>query len=204
MGSGLESQSKGITPPSALAELDFEVQFKAAFRILWLVAAGIVGRSSAEDVVQEAALLAIGKIAQFEPGTNFTAWMATLVRYVALNYSRRMSRQKTMGISDLPDRPAGPQEGAGESMKLGSRGELPTDQGMFGDELAAALRTIGEEARACLLLKVVGGLEYSEISKILEIPQGTAMSHVHRARQRIREQMTDDREPRSWKGGLQP
>jgi len=34
-------------------------------------------------------------------------------------------------------------------------------------------------------------MEYSEISKVLQIPEGTAMSHVHRARQHLRERLAD-------------
>src|SRR5258705_9110813 len=82
--------------------LDFAAQFAASFRTLWLVAVGITGdRGGAEDVVQEAALLALGKLDKFEPGTNFRAWMAQMVRYVALNHARK--RQKHRASALVPE-----------------------------------------------------------------------------------------------------
>jgi DNA-directed RNA polymerase specialized sigma24 family protein len=42
-----------------------------------------------------------------------------------------------------------------------------------------------------LLLRTIEQMEYSEISKVLQIPEGTAMSHVHRARQHLRERLAD-------------
>ena len=46
---------------------------------------------------------------------------------------------------------------------------------------------MSETARSCLLLKTVMELEYREIAVLLDIAEGTAMSHVHRARNRMRE-----------------
>src|SRR5262249_7753011 len=59
--------------PSNTAELgEFAAQFNASFRVLWLIAAGITGDAAlAEDVVQEAALVAMSKMDQFQPGTSF-------------------------------------------------------------------------------------------------------------------------------------
>src|SRR5688572_16362863 len=57
--------------------LDFAAEYQKAYRVLWVVAAGVLGRSAgAEDVLQEAALLALKKVDQFQPGTHFVAWMA--------------------------------------------------------------------------------------------------------------------------------
>jgi hypothetical protein len=83
-----------IRRPDPEAVATFAIQFRAAFRTLWTIAAGIVNdAATAEDVVQEAALTALGKLHEFEPNTNFTAWMAKIVRFIALNQSRRGRRQ---------------------------------------------------------------------------------------------------------------
>src|SRR4051812_13906122 len=83
-----------MTRPDPESAAAFAVQFRAAFRTLWTIAAGIVNDPAiAEDVVQEAALTALGKLSEFEPNTNFTAWMAKIVRFIALNQSRRGRRQ---------------------------------------------------------------------------------------------------------------
>jgi RNA polymerase sigma-70 factor (ECF subfamily) len=59
-------------------------------------------------------------------------------------------------------------------------------QGEFDDALAGALEELDETARACLLMRVVLDLPYKRIALALDIPEGTAASHVHRARASMR------------------
>ena len=81
-------RGRGARGPKACSA-EFAEQFKASFRTLWTVAVGIVRDPAlAEDVVQDAAIIALGKFDQYQPGSNFTAWMAQMVRFVALNQSR--------------------------------------------------------------------------------------------------------------------
>jgi RNA polymerase sigma-70 factor (ECF subfamily) len=188
------SEPKRTPTPRSPKEppVDFAAQFNACYRVLWLVAVGIVGdASAAEDVVQEAALLALGKIEQFKPGTNFRAWMAQMVRFVALNHARKRQSHRAATL-----------EGGGEGvvpsvgpktapLQLGSHGELPADQEWFDDQMTTALNSVSETARACLLLRTIERMEYSEISRLLEIPEGTAMSHVHRTRHYLRERLSN-------------
>jgi RNA polymerase sigma-70 factor (ECF subfamily) len=176
------------------APRDFAAQFNSSFRVLWLVAIGIVSdASAAEDVVQEAALLALEKLDQFQPGTNFRAWMAQMVRFVALNHARRRQKHKAVTLEDASSQRALSTETppAGGELQLGKRGQLPPDQAHFDDRVLAALNSVGEIPRSCLLLRTIEQLEYSEIAKVLDIPEGTAMSHVHRTRQYLRERLAD-------------
>ena len=59
----------------------------------------------------------------------------------------------------------------------------------------AAMNRISAVARSCLLLRTLEGLPYSQIAQMLQIPQGTAMSHVHRARRHLREHLIRFRAP---------
>ncbi len=182
-----EGASAGAQKP-----VDFAAQFEASFRTLWLVAVGITGdRAGAEDVVQEAALLALGKLDKFEPGTNFRAWMAQMVRYVALNHARKRQKHRASALGSDVDESALAGASIQKALNLGGRGELPADQGFFDDQVIRALNSVSDVARACLLLRTIEQMEYSEISKVLQIPEGTAMSHVHRARQHLRERLAD-------------
>jgi len=52
-----------------------------------------------------------------------------------------------------------------------------------------ALSQVNDVARTCVLLRIVQQLSYAEIAEILQIPQGTAMSHVHRTKQFLRERL---------------
>jgi RNA polymerase sigma-70 factor, ECF subfamily len=178
------------------AKLDFAREYENAYRVLWVVAAGVLGRSGgAEDVVQEAALLALRKVGEFEPGTHFVAWMAQMVRFVALNHLRKRSRNATVPLDETG---VGARILPGETglsdreLQLTDRGELPAGQTSFDDELMHGLESLTDVARACLLLRTLEGLDYEQIGRVLGIPQGTAMSHVHRSRMKLREQLMPD------------
>lgn len=180
----------GTPVQTAGAHAEFAARFEESARVLWLVAAGIVGdHARAEDVVQEAAVIALGKLHQFEAGTSFTAWMAQIVRYVALNHARKERKAGVTLDGEAWEQPSDSRRTAAGGLRLTERGDLPEDQGHFDDETVRALKSVGEIPRACLLLRTIEGLEYSEISRLLGIPEGTAMSHVHRARQFLRERL---------------
>lgn len=133
--------------------------------------------------MQEAAVIALGKLGEFTPGTSFVAWMGQIVRFVALNRARR--REAAPVEPEALDRAAGG-TAPPAPLALGPKGQLDPDQLHFDDRLSKGLATLSETARACLLLRTVEGLDYDEISAALGIPPGTAMSHVHRARAQLR------------------
>ncbi len=154
------------------------------------MAYGLVQNAAlADDVVQEAALVALSKLDQFRPGSDFAAWMARIVRYVGLNQARAQRRRRVAPLDTAPQQPAGPP--APPDLGLAADGQLPADQEWFGDRVTAALRRVAATPRICLLLRTVERLTYPEIAKLLRIPEGTAMSHVHRARMFLRKELAD-------------
>ena len=177
---------------------DFAAQFQASFRVLWLIAVGIIGDASlAEDVVQEAAMIALGKLDQFRPGTNFTAWTGQIVRNVARNRARRERRHRAT-VTDpttIDEKP--PVSGTAVEGSRDGVAEGGAERRQFDGRVLQALADVADVARACLLLRTLEGLEYSEISRLLEIPEGTAMSHVHRTRRYLRDRLADVWEERT-------
>lgn len=175
-----------------LAPDQFAALFDQSFRTLWLVAIAITRDSAlAEDVVQDAAIVALGKLDQFDPATNFTAWMSQLVRYVALNMKRK-ERIRRVTPLDAAGARLESRESASPSapgMELRAASAIDVDQTHFDDAIVAGLSSLSEIARTCLLLRTIGDHPYSEIAQILAIPEGTAMSHVHRSRQILRERV---------------
>jgi RNA polymerase sigma-70 factor (ECF subfamily) len=171
----------------------FAAQYGAAYSRLALVAASVVGdRDAAEDIVQDAAIIAFQKAEQFTPGTNFAAWLAEIVRRCALNHRRKTNGRRTYAADPAAlarfdgARANGASVGEAGRPVASATGELLDDQSAFDDELVGALRQLSEEARCCLLLRTVEKLNYAEIATLLRIPQGTAMSHVHRSRATLR------------------
>jgi len=177
----------------SLSPEEFAARYQESARILWTLAAGVLGSpAEAEDVLQEAAMTALQKLDEFRPGTQFAAWMGSFVRNVARNHARKRARRRTEPVDPLVlDSPAeGPSEGApapdAARLPIDERGELLDDRDAFDDELTQALRGLAPMPRACLLLRSLLGLEYREIAAVLGVPEGTAMSHVHRARTALR------------------
>lgn len=172
----------------------FAAHYRAAYSRMTLVAAGIIGdRAAAEDIVQDAAVIAFQRAGEFEPGSNFTAWLAEIVRRCALNHRRKRLHRRT-----YPADPAtlatvhGSDSASASAQAIGQRGELLPDQGSFDDELLQALNELSPDARCCLLLRTVERLSYAEISEIMNMPEGTAMSHVHRSRMALRKALSDE------------
>jgi RNA polymerase sigma-70 factor, ECF subfamily len=55
--------------------------------------------------------------------------------------------------------------------------------------LQTALQRLSPDARCCLLLRTIQKLSYIEIAEIMQIPAGTAMSHVHRSKSELRNKL---------------
>ncbi|MHC4430033.1 MAG: RNA polymerase sigma factor, partial [Planctomycetota bacterium] len=141
-------------------------------RPLWCIAAAVLGdRAHAEDVLQEAAVIALGKLDDFDPATSFAAWMGQIVRFVALNYARRRARQRTLNVDAVANEAT---RKPPEPAQLTSWGELESADASFDDRVLEALRGLDETARACLLLRVVLEMSYREIARALDVPEGTA------------------------------
>lgn len=178
----------GASSTAPLSRAEFAAGFEQCWRTLWCVAVGVLGdRAHAEDVVQEAALIAMGKLDQFDRETNLTAWLAKIVRNVALNHSRRRKIAKRWAMNARDEAARGEAAGRGGGATGGRvESEDAEFQGIADEQVLAALSILSDTARSCLLMRSVLDLSYREIAAALEIPPGTAMSHVHRAREALR------------------
>jgi RNA polymerase sigma-70 factor (ECF subfamily) len=190
---GIQSGSGAATggPARMLTRAEFAQQFESSSRALWCVAAGLIGdRAEAEDIVQQSALIALERLGDFDSRGSFLAWMVQIVKYTALNERRKRQRRKTSATD-----PVGLDEGhtarpiSGASA-ITSRGMVDVGQDSFDDHVIKALESLEEMARACLLLRTVMDMPYRDLALALDIPEGTAMSHVHRARKLMRERLS--------------
>ncbi len=183
----------------------FAAEYREAYPRLIVLAAGMTGdRSHAEDIVQQAVLIAMENLHQFQPGTSFLSWLSGIVSRCSVNHRRKTRNRKTFPTdptllhelvrrSDQHDR---------ELPISDESGEISESQTAFDDELLAAINSLGDEQRCCLLLRIVLELSYSEIAEMLQIPPGTAMSHVHRGKHLLRRRLATRHLPSS--GAVEP
>lgn len=139
------------------------------------------------DVVQEAILVAWREFHRFEIGTNFRAWVFQILLNTVYRFNKRIKRKREVGIDDPSLDPFAGLEREEAWSSLLHKPEALRE--LLDQRLVQALDRLGGDERQCLLLRLLEGFSYKEISALLSIPIGTAMSHVHRARMKLREEL---------------
>lgn len=163
--------------PRVSQRAEFERLFADVRPKLWLIAAAITtDRAEADDIVQESAIIGLAKFDQFLAGTGFDHWMGQITRNLARNSARSAERRQRLHRT-------------ASRSEEGARAASPAGRDKLTERMVRGLECLEEDARACLLLRTVGGHTYREIATITGLPEGTAMSHVHRSRQRLRAMM---------------
>lgn len=133
--------------------------------------------ADAEDLVQDTVVRALGAWASFE-GTSARPWLCCMMRNLFLNGVRRAVTHAT----------AHPEDVAALNHSAANRTQ-PEIAG-FSDEVKAAAETLTADASRILDLADVQGWEYKEIAGALDLPIGTVMSRLHRARAKMRASLT--------------
>lgn len=152
---------------------------------LYSTALGMTGKpAAAEDLVQEAALRAYERFEQFERGTNFKAWILTVMTRIFINQVRR--RRLEPVLHDFTDRDAAPAEIEVPRFTLEEAHKL---RDKLDKPLASALAKMPEPLRVVLFLSTLEDLKYAEIADAVGSPVGTVMSRLFRARHLLRQEL---------------
>ena len=163
---------------------EFEEQVRPLFDALYRTALRMTGNgASAEDLVQESVLRAWRSFGQFEKGTNFKAWLFTILTHQFINDYRRRARGP--GITDF----AGIEPESRVEVAYLTADDLARLGDQVGDEAVRALEKVPPELRIVFLLSTFEDLSYKEIAAVLGIPIGTVMSRLFRARGLLREEL---------------
>lgn len=128
----------------------------------------------AMDLTQETYLKAYRNFDSFEEGTNIRAWMIRIMKNAYID-TRRKRKYEPISLDASDDEP-------GETATL-------TDDELIEilpDELSRSFKELERGHRVLLLLCDVHSFSYKEIAEILDIPLGTCMSRIHRARQKLK------------------
>lgn len=132
----------------------------------------------ATDVVQDAIVKTLGPRGGYDPAVGPLApWFLRVVRNGCIDLLRRR-RPGSVDVAELSDPGPGPQAIAEVSQR--------------DEELHAALGRLPAEQRQVIVLRDYMDLSYAEIATVLDVPAGTVMSKLHRARMALRKELTDD------------
>jgi RNA polymerase sigma-70 factor (ECF subfamily) len=139
--------------------------------------------AAADDLIQETYLRAVRAQDRFDLHTfGIRPWLLRILHNTHINREKRERRQpRAMGSDAL--------EASAQPVDLTPLTPPPAlERGSFDDEeLNAALDKLPADLRTILILWAVDELSYKEMAHVLEIPIGTVMSRVYRARQKLHE-----------------
>ena len=137
-------------------------------------------QSGAEDVVQESYLRALKYFSGYHGGDS-RAWLLTIVRNTSYNWLRQnRARELINPIDDATEELAATNDTNPETVLL---------QRIDQDLLREALSELPIEFREVLILREMEGLSYKEIAALAELPIGTVMSRLARARGRLQKKL---------------
>ncbi|HQQ97733.1 MAG TPA: sigma-70 family RNA polymerase sigma factor [Cyclobacteriaceae bacterium] len=145
-------------------------------------------RDDAKDLVQDTYFKAFRFIESFQRGTNAKAWLFRILKNSFINEYRKKVKEpnkvdyqevESYYNSDEVDRVITP--------------DLRVDalKDMIGDEISNALNALDVDFRTVIILCDLEGFKYEEMAKILDIPIGTVRSRLHRARQLLKEKLSE-------------
>ncbi|SDG37345.1 RNA polymerase sigma-70 factor, ECF subfamily [Pelagibacterium luteolum] len=126
--------------------------------------------ADADDLVQQTCEKALAGLSGFTPGTKLESWLFRIMHNQWIDVTRR--RRPTLDIES---------EGLAETL-TGEDGRLTTQARMEWRAVSAAMADLPPDQSGVLMLVCVEGLRYREVADILDIPIGTVMSRLARAR----------------------
>jgi len=148
----------------------FGDQLVAVLPRLRRFARGLTGSSvEADDLVQAACERALARRHQFQEGTRFDSWMFRIVQTIWIDQIRSREVRKSDG--DIGEDRLGSDEPV---RRVEARLTLA--------EVRRAVDRLTPDQRAALLLVTVDGLSYKEAAEVVDVPVGTIMSRLARAR----------------------
>jgi RNA polymerase sigma-70 factor (ECF subfamily) len=177
-----------ITDPARAQE-----EFEALFRPILTMAYGTAVRFSrdladAEDLVQDAALLAFRAFGSFQPGTNFKAWFFRILTNAFYSRHRKTKHERdNVSTEDLPALCL-----YARTAEMGLHIQQPDPAAALMDKLdaehvAEALDALPEVYRVVSTLYFIDDLSYEQIADAVGCPVGTVRSRLHRGRRMLQQ-----------------
>lgn len=145
------------------------------------VAARLVNdRALAEDLAQDAFVRACARLETYDPERRFSAWFFQVLHNVAVDHLRR-KRLETVSLDALQANgyPGPPTHDPASSP------DTELERRALAAAMDDALRRIRSEYREAVVLRYQQGLTVEEIARVLQVPEGTVKTFLHRARKEL-------------------
>lgn len=156
----------------------FEELYQAHSPRLFGLACRMVGRSHAEDLLQDIFLTAHRKLDRYRGESSLGTWLFRLGTNVCLDFLRSRSAKNAKVTAEFDDGIAP------EDLTAGTSG--PVLGVVDRIDLERALADLPPGCRAVFVLHDVEGFEHGEIASMLGVAEGTSKSQLHKARMRLR------------------
>jgi len=161
-----------------MSTLEFYANFNNVTTILQSFAYNLTqNMEDARDLYQETAYRAIKNKEKFNPGTNFKAWLMTIMKNIFINNYRRKVKQNT--IIDSTDNQYFINSGT-KTVKNDAESDI------MMTELVGMIEKLEEGLKVPFMLHYYG-YKYQEIADYLELPLGTVKSRIFFARKELKD-----------------
>ncbi len=180
-GAAEEASPPSVIQPSIvqLVKAHHEAVYRYAYRLVGSV-------PDAEDLAQQTFLIAQQKIQQLRDPDKADRWLFAVLRSCFLK-NRRRRRPASAANLDMDM----------ETVAV----QPPGDQAIDGELLDLALQELPDQHRLILILFYFDELSYKEIAGELDVPIGTVMSRLARAKSRLRERLMTRQVREPWSEG---
>jgi RNA polymerase sigma-70 factor (ECF subfamily) len=183
------------TEPRRLAEdarsrVHFEEEALDLADQVYRVARRLVGsKEEAEDLMQETYARAFRSWRSYTPGTNLRAWLLRIL--TNLNIDRARRRQRTPDEQPLEEGDYFLYNKLEQGARDGNADEERVIERLSQDDVVQALSAVPHDFRDVLVLVDIGDFTYADAAQILDIPVGTVMSRLHRARRILKRELAE-------------
>jgi RNA polymerase sigma-70 factor (ECF subfamily) len=137
---------------------------------------------AADDLVQDCLERALSRLHRWRSGSDLRAWLLTIMHNLYIDQLRKATNGPNF-VSLPDDEPA-------DSARAGA------ESAAVLDELQQALNGLSPDQREIILLVSLEGMRYQEVATILGVPEGTVMSRLYRAREKLRKALSHEHDPR--------
>jgi RNA polymerase sigma-70 factor (ECF subfamily) len=138
-------------------------------------------KDKGDDLVQETCARALSRAEQWEPGTRLDSWMFRIAQNIWLDQRRAHKvRGDAADIDQAYD-------------VAGEDGRVVTESRLTLSEVSRGISELPSDQQVIIALICVDGLSYKEAAEVLDVPIGTVMSRLARARRALFDKASTDR-----------